>query len=191
MGEWDEWAVLVLVPLFGEFLLFFSELAKQARARSASVTPQLTVRQEQHRSEVSVLFAHHEVAAKRLVEGNLRGLEEGALVDVQHAAAKSATAQDDDVAHGAFAGLDGAKRRTVAVRGLVADGDERVGRALSARRQEKAARLPELISAARPLRGHQEPDGVLRLIGLPRDLWHCMQEARHVRGAWRRGRESS
>ena len=76
-------------------------------------------------------------------------------------------------------------------RGDVADGDERVVRALSARRHEKAARLPERISAARLLRGHQEPDGVPRLIGLPRDLWYCMQEARHVRGARRRGRESS
>ena len=75
--------------------------------------------------------------------------------------------------------------------GEVADGDVRVGRALSARRLEKAARLPERISAARLLRGHQEPDGVPRLIGIPRDLWRCMQEARHVRGARRRGRESS
>ena len=65
------------------------------------------VRQKQHRSELSVRVAE-DVAAKRPVEGNLRGLEEGAVGDAPHAA-RSATAQDDDVPHGAFGGLDGAK----------------------------------------------------------------------------------
>ena len=54
------------------------------------------------------------------------------------------------------------------------------GHALSARRLEKAARLPERISAARVFRGHQGPDGVGCLIGLPRGLW---QEAHHVGAA--------
>ena len=56
------------------------------------------------------------------------------------------------------------------------------GHALSARRLEKAARLPERISAARVFRRHQVPGGVGRLIGLPRGLW---QEAHHVGAAGR------
>ena len=152
---------------------------KSVSASWLCFAPQPMVRQEQRRSELSVRVDEAS-RAKRHGEGNLHGLEESVFVDVQHAAARSATAQDDDVARGAFGGLGGANRLTVAIRGDVADGDERVGRALSARRLEKAARLPERISTARLLRGHQEPDGVPRLIGLPRDLRHCMQEARHV-----------
>ena len=137
--------------------------------------PQLVVRQE-HATLELLVRAGKDLALKRLVEGNLRGLEEGAVGDVPHAA-RSAASQDDDVPHGAFGGLDGAKSFIAAVRGGVADGDERVGRALSSRRLEKAARLSERISAARLFRGHQGLDGVGCLIGLPQGLW---QEVRHV-----------
>ena len=75
--------------------------------------PQLTVRQEQHPSELSVRVAE-EVAAKRLGEGNLHGLEEGVLVDGQHAAARCAAAQDDDVPHGALGGIEAACAARVA-----------------------------------------------------------------------------